>query len=145
MGNTIFRNGITPMPDKVAAINATRPPENASEVPSFLRLVNFCSKFLPDLAAVTVSLRQCTRASGLLSGAVNRLNPSKIQELKHMMRQRPSLAIFDRAADATIIADASPVGLREVLIQEQEETPRIIGYASRPYLVWRSGSLTPKR
>lgn len=53
--------GITPMKDKVAAIQKFREPVNLEETRSFLGLINYVGKFIPDLALVTETLRKITR------------------------------------------------------------------------------------
>ena len=123
------REGIAPTPGKVTAINAARAPENASEVRSFLGLVSFCSKFLPDLATMAEPLRQCTRASETFRWGCE--PAAAFQKLKIMMSQAQTLAIFDKGTETTVVADASPVGLGAVLVQNQAGVARVIGYASR--------------
>ena len=49
MGHIISKDGISPTQDKMNAIVNAREPETAGEVRSFLGLVNFCARFLPDL------------------------------------------------------------------------------------------------
>ena len=49
------------MGHKVKSVRETREPQNATEVISFLGLVNFCARFIPDLATVSEPLRRLTR------------------------------------------------------------------------------------
>ena len=49
------------IPAKVEAVVNTREPESVAEVRSFMGLVNFSAKFIPNLAAVAEPLRQLTR------------------------------------------------------------------------------------
>ena len=51
--------------------------------------------------------------------------------LKRQIASAPVLAYFDKEAHTQIIADASPVGLGAVLIQERNEERRAVCYASR--------------
>ena len=123
------KDGLSPADDKVTAINNARPPESATEVRSFLGLVNFCSKFLPDLATAAEPLRQSARDnSGFKWGPEQ---ARAFQDLKNKLSSAPTLAIFDTDAPTFVIADASPVGLGAVLLQEQQGVHRIISYASR--------------
>jgi hypothetical protein len=50
--------------------------------------------------------------------------------LKQEFSSAPVLGFFDRNALTTVIADASPVGLEAILLQQQEDGTRIIRYAS---------------
>ena len=47
------------------------------------------------------------------------------------MSKAETLAYFDKNAKTEVIADASPVGLGAILIQEQAGTKRVVAYASR--------------
>ena len=50
MGKVLSERGVDPMEAKVKAVLKAREPENAAEVRSFLGLVNFNARFIPDLA-----------------------------------------------------------------------------------------------
>ena len=47
-GHEVTQKGVEPSDEKVAAIQHADPPQNASEARSFLGLVQFVSKFVPD-------------------------------------------------------------------------------------------------
>ena len=51
--------------------------------------------------------------------------------MKQQIASAPVLAYFDRESHTQIIADASPVGLGAVLIQERNGERRAVCYASR--------------
>ena len=53
--------GIDPADAKVQAVVEAREPKNAAEVRSFLGLVNFTARFVPDLSTVSPPLRQLTK------------------------------------------------------------------------------------
>ena len=53
------------------------------------------------------------------------------QQLKEKLSKAETLAYFDKNAKTQVIADASPVGLGAILIQEQNGTKRVVAYASR--------------
>lgn len=55
MGHLLSSRGVGPSEAKVEAVTEARQPESAAEVRSFLGLVNFCARFIPDLATVTVA------------------------------------------------------------------------------------------
>ena len=61
MGHVLSARGIGPTEVKVEAANQARKPKNATEVKSFLGLVNYSGRFLPDLAAVSAPLRYLTK------------------------------------------------------------------------------------
>ena len=52
-------------------------------------------------------------------------------ELKKRLSNAETLGYFDKNAPTKVIADASPVGLGAVLVQQQGEELRVISYSSR--------------
>lgn len=130
MGHIISKDGISPAEDKIAAIKAAREPQNATEVRSFLyRLGEFCAKFIPNLATVADPLRQCTHTDKDFQWGKDQA--AAFRELKQTLSQASTLALFDKTAHTTVVADASPVGLGAVLLQTQHGTHKPISYASR--------------
>ncbi|XP_063962059.1 uncharacterized protein LOC135155767 [Lytechinus pictus] len=61
-GHVFTANGISPDPRKVEAIHAVAEPQNVSEIRSFLGMVTYCARFIPDLASISAPLRELTRA-----------------------------------------------------------------------------------
>ena len=57
MGHILSSEGLFPEPKKMNFILNMKPPSNTSEVRSFLGLVTYCGKFIPNFATVTESLR----------------------------------------------------------------------------------------
>ena len=129
MGHVISKEGISPADDKVASIMATRDPKTATEVRSFLGIVNFCAKFIPDLATIADPLRKCARANQ--SFVWTKTEAEAFATIKNRLRDATALAVFDRTAHTSVVADASPVGLGAVLWQEQDGIKKPISYASR--------------
>ena len=129
MGHVLSARGIGPADVKVKAVVDACEPTNAAEVRSFLGPVNFTARFIPDLATVSAPLRQLTK-----SGEPFVWGPEQQQsfdELKKRLSSAETLGYFDKNAPAKVIAEASPVGLGAVLVQEQGEELRVISYASR--------------
>ena len=129
MGLVLSQQGIGPTEEKVKAVNEAREPQNVSEVKSFLGLVNFNARFIPDLATVAEPLRRLTKkGEPFIFGPEQQV---AFTELKRRLAQADTLGYFDRTAKTKIITDASPVGLGAVLVQEQKGENRVISYASR--------------
>ena len=63
MGHVLSKNGIGAAQSKIEAVENTRRPTNAAEVRSFLGLVNYCGRFIPNLATTSEPLRRLTRQS----------------------------------------------------------------------------------
>ena len=89
--------------DKVKAVVEAREPESGSEVRSFLGLVNYSWRFIPDFATLSEPLRRLTKKD----------------------------VEFQWGPETRVITDASPVALGAVLVQKQQGEFRVIMYASR--------------
>ena len=68
MGHLLTARGIGPEKTKIEAITEARRPETASEIRSFLGLVNFCARFITDLTTLTEPLRRLTKQGAKLTG-----------------------------------------------------------------------------
>ena len=58
MGHLLSKDGVAPEESKIKAVTSARESKNASEVRSFLGLVNYCGRFIPDLAT-SLSQNHC--------------------------------------------------------------------------------------
>ena len=106
-----------------------REPRTVSETRSFLGLLNYCGRFIPDLATVSEPLRRLTKSgTPFVFGGEQK---KALQELKQRSARAETLGYFDKNALTQVIADASPFGLRAVLTQKQKNGQRVICCASR--------------
>ena len=51
-GHELSSDGVSPSEEKIATIRDARSPKDASEVRSFMGLVQYSAKFMPDLASI---------------------------------------------------------------------------------------------
>jgi len=110
--------------DRVSAIQATPPPKDSERAKKFLGLVNYVSKFIPDLASRSAPLRRLTRHD--TDFVWDAAAQQAFDDLKGALRKSPVLAIFDRDRPAVLSVDASSYGLGAVLLQDG----RPMAYAS---------------
>ncbi|XP_014677981.1 PREDICTED: uncharacterized protein K02A2.6-like [Priapulus caudatus] len=129
MGHILSEKGIGPAESKVKAITEAREPESAAKVRSFLRLVNFCARYIPDMTTTSEPMRRLVRKSVPFTWGWEQ--KQSFQKLKQKLVDADTLAFFDKDAKTQIVADVSPVGLGAVLLQEQGENRRVVSYASR--------------
>lgn len=129
MGFLLSEKGIGPSSAKVEAVKNAETPKSASEVRSFLGLVNFNARFIPKLATKSEPLRKLTRKDHTF--AWGQEQEMAFTTLKNDLAKATELAYFDPKAPTRIVADASPVGLGAVLIQTQNGVDKPIYYASR--------------
>lgn len=129
LGHKLTAKGIDPARSKVEAVVNAREPQNASEVRSFLGLVNYCARFIPNFATLTEPLRRLTKKNQpFIFGPEQK---TSFKSLKEALGNAKTLGYYDVKAKTQIITDASPVGIAGILVQIQDEGPRVISYASR--------------
>jgi len=118
-----------PQKKKVRAVKEATRPSSVSEVKSFLGLVGFSSRFIPDFATKAEPLRVlCRKDENFLWG---KAQEEAFKTRKEDMAWASMLANFDQGAPTEVIADASPVGLGAVLVQKVDGERRVVCYATR--------------
>ncbi|CAB3979614.1 Hypothetical predicted protein, partial [Paramuricea clavata] len=116
-GHDLGCDGVSPNEEKVAAVRDAKPPKNAAEVRSFLGLVQYCAKFLPDFAQVAEPIRKLTRKNQQFEWG--KAQQQSFSTLKDLLTQAETLAYFKNDCETRIIADAGPTGIGAVLTQLQ--------------------------
>ncbi|XP_053692225.1 uncharacterized protein K02A2.6-like [Sabethes cyaneus] len=129
MGHTLSEHGILPMNNKVNAIQSFRQPQSASEMRSFLGLVNYVGKFIPNLSEISTSLRQMTVKGAKFKWTTERLRA--FERLKAALANPQHLGYYNPRNKTILITDASDNGLGAVLVQVTHNEPRVISYASK--------------
>ena len=122
--------GLFKTDEEIKAIKESLAPTNVSEVRSFLGLVTFYSKFVPNLATMAAPIYQLTRKNVPFDW--NEECQKAFQSLKQELISNRFLTYFNPKLPLIVSCDASPVGLGAVLahkLPSGEEKP--IAYASR--------------
>lgn len=87
-------NGISCREEKVKAVEEAREPRTVSETRSFLGLVNYCGRFIPDLATVFEPLRRLTKSgTPFVFGGEQK---KAFQGLKERLSRAETLGYFDK-------------------------------------------------
>ena len=129
MGHTLTSEGLKPQDSKIQAVLQTERPSNVKEMKSFLGLVSYCSKFVPQFATISEPLRKLTRKNETFRWEKEQQNA--FETLKDAMTSAEVMAYYDPNAETRIICDASPVGLGSILEQKHGDNFRPVAYASR--------------
>ena len=134
LGHQVDASGIRPMPDKIDAVINAPPPKNVSELRSFLGLVNYYGKFVPNLSTLLHPLNH------LLKVDVKwKWTPSCSQAFSHAKSELASARVlthYDPQLPLNMAADASAYGVGAVLSHTfPDGSERPVAFASR--------SLTP--
>ncbi|GFT36785.1 uncharacterized protein K02A2.6 [Nephila pilipes] len=114
VGQIISKSGIKPDPDHIKAIVAM--PKSKTEVRIFLGMVNFLSKYIPNVSKVTAPLREIIHENV-------EFNWGKEQELsfvniKELLAKAPILKVFSASDEIVIQCDSSKDELGSCLIQK---------------------------
>ncbi len=128
-GHDISENGVRASAEKIDAITEASVPTTAAEVRSFLGLVQYSAKFIPNFAQEAEPLRQLTRQNVPFDW--KREQDRAFERLKELVSQRETLAYFRNDCKTRVVADAGPAGLGAVLLQFQNDSWRVVSYASR--------------
>lgn len=129
LGHNLSAEGIAPAYDKVHSILQFRSPQTKEELRSFLGLVTYVSKFIPDLATVNSPLRNLLKQDSPYEWKTE--HQKSFDELKFRIGSVTHLGYFDPQDRTLLVTDASGVGLGAVLIQFKDNQPRVISYASK--------------
>ena len=130
LGHRIDAQGLHPLPDKVRAIQEAPRPRNVSKLKSYLGLLSYYSKFLPNLATVLAPLY------GLLQRyrkwQWTRAHTRTFEQSKKLLLSSQVLVHFDPCLEIRLACDASDYGIGAVLshlLPDGEEKP--MGFVSR--------------
>ena len=129
-GFIISGNGMRATESKVISIKATPNPKNPKEVRSFLGLVNYLGRFIPDLSTISAPLRALTTKG--YSWRWTRVEEECFNKLKNIVSSQDMMCHFKTGLPIKLVVDASPVGLGAILLQDHGQGQfRPICYASR--------------
>ena len=130
LGHIISEHGIQPTAEKVRAIKEAPPPQNLSELRAFLGLINYYSKFLPNLSSQLVPLY-----SLLNKGQKWHWGPQQTQAFQAAQTalQADTLLVhYDPSRPIVLSCDASQYGIGAVLSHVMDDKQdRPIAYVSR--------------
>lgn len=116
LGHEISEEGIEISKDKVTAIQNMEKPNNKKELQVFLGMINYLSRFLPNMSKETEVLRNLLKNDTCWKWDSN--EEYCFIRLKSLICEAPVLAFFDTNKHVTIAADASKSAIGGVLIQD---------------------------
>ena len=130
LGHRINSQGLQSAESKVDAITEAPPPKDVSELKSFLGMVNYYGKFLPNLATTLAPLYRLLRKENAWHWG--REQTQAFERVKKMLKSSDLLVHFDSSKPLVLACDASPYGVGAVLSHQFEDgTERPIAFASR--------------
>ena len=130
LGHAIDSAGLHPRKAKVKAITEAPAPRNVTELRSFLGLINYYGKFLPNLSSILSPLYKLLQQNMQWQWSNSQL--TAFNAAKNALQSSTLLVHYDGSKPLTLACDASPYGVRVVLSHRFEDgSEKPIGFASR--------------
>lgn len=133
LGHILSKRGIHTDPNKVSAIESIQHPQNITELKSFLGLVNFYNKFVPNFANNCEPLYRLTRDD--IEWQWTKECESAFNQVKSALSGAPILMNFNPNLPIGVSCDASSKGVGSVLFHRVQEggktVEKPIAFASR--------------
>ncbi|KAF7707222.1 hypothetical protein HF521_018440 [Silurus meridionalis] len=144
LGHQVSAQGISPDPDKVAAVSNWKTPETVKELRSFLGFCSYYRKFIEGFLRIAGPLHDlvnaCLREGRYAKGSryFSTLWSNECEQafnnLKTKLTTAPVLGFADFTCPFILKTDASQNGASDkgaILYQKQGDKKRVIAYASR--------------
>ncbi|KAK8936851.1 hypothetical protein KSP39_PZI012537 [Platanthera zijinensis] len=125
MRHVISSDGLSVDPAKISAVMDWKQPSTPTEIRSFLGLAGYYRCFVKDFSSLDAPLINLTQK--LVKFEWSDQCEQAFSELKQRLCSASVLALPSKGLDFSVYTDASGVGLRCVLMQED----RVIAYGSR--------------
>ena len=130
LGHMIDQHGLHPLKEKVQAVRDAPSPKNVSELKSYLGLLTYYSKFLPNMADVLAPLYRLLRKE--VRWRWTAIEKKAFQASKDLLTSSTLLTHFNPDLELSLMCDASSYGVGAVLAHRMPDgSERPIGYASR--------------
>ncbi|XP_051785433.1 uncharacterized protein K02A2.6-like [Erpetoichthys calabaricus] len=129
-GHIIDKNGLHKSPDKIDAVLKAPQPENVTQLRSFLDLVNYYHRFLPNLSTVLHPLNCLLQKGSKWEWSQD--CEQVFNTAKQLITSDEVLTHFNPKLPLRLACDASPYGIGAVLSHKMlDGTERPIAFASR--------------
>jgi len=130
LGYVLDANGLNKAPDKIRAVVEAPRPQDVTSLRSYIGLVNYYNRFLPNLASTLHPLYQLLEKGRPWNWTS--LCEEAFQECKKLVTSDQVLTHYDPGLPVRLACDASPYGIGAVLSHVMpDSTERPIAFASR--------------
>ena len=130
LGHCIDASGVSTSAKKVEAVQKTPAPRNVQELCSFLGLVHYYGKFIPNLSSLLQPLNQLLLKDQQWRWTAE--SQRAFELVKGCLTKAPVLAHYNSALPLRLAGDASPYGLGAIISHVYPDgSERPIAYASR--------------
>ena len=129
LGHCISKEGLQPTDGKVKALKEAPVPTNVSQLKSFLGLLNYYGKFVPNLSTVLAPLHRLLHKNTPWSWGQKQ--QKAFDHVRNLLTSDTVLTHYDPAKPVVLACDASPYGAGAVLSHSYPDgSERPIAYVS---------------
>jgi len=129
LGHHVSSSGLSMDPDKVDVIKNLPPPKNLKQLHTFIGMVGYYAKFIPEYAQIMAPLNDLRKKN--VKYNLSEVHLQSIQKLKEALITSPVLRFPDFQRDFILQTDASQSHIGCVLLQKFDDGIHPIQYASR--------------
>ena len=130
LGHKIDKEGIHTLKKKVEALTKAKTPQNIEQLQSFLGMVNYYGKFIPNLSTISAPLNRLRQKE--VPWQWTEKEDEAVNKLKDHLSSAKVLVHYNPKLPLKLDCDASSVGIGAVLSHVQSDgTEKPIAYASR--------------
>ena len=129
LGHMLDSRGLHPTEEKVEAIRKAPEPTNLTQLKAFLGLVNYYSRFLPNLATLLEPMHALLRQSNEWEWSSQCAN--SFNACKKLLCESQILELYDVHKEIQLTCDASAYGLGAVMSHIVDGVEKPIAFASR--------------
>ena len=117
--------GLSADPKKVEALKAFKSPKDAKALRSFIGMATYISRFIQNYSVITAPLRELLKKE--VKWNWTEKCEEAFQDVKNQLSGDTVMAFYDPKKKPTVVVDGSPVGLGDILLQDNKP----VAYASR--------------
>lgn len=130
LGHKIDKNGIHPLNEKIEIINSFPSPKNIKDLRTFLGMINYYERFVPNLHSICAPLHTLTSTKRKWAWGERETNV--FNKVKGLLTSNSTVVPYDETRSLTLFCDASEVGLGAVLTHKYPDgSDRPVAFASR--------------
>ena len=129
LGYKVLREGLTPLPDKLKSILEAPAPTNVAEVKSFLDMITYYVRFLPNISTIMERIHELTHTG--VAWNWSKECKGAFEYSKNMLASARVLVHYDINKPLVLSVDASPYGIGAVLSHIIGDQEKPICFASR--------------
>ncbi|CAF4830994.1 unnamed protein product [Pieris macdunnoughi] len=129
LGHVISENGVSPNPEKVKAVSKFPVPKCPKDVKSFLGLVSYYRRFIPDFSKTAKPLTTLLKKDVLFNWSIEQ--QAAFDDLKNKLISAPILIYPDFTNPFVLTCDASNYAISAILSQGEIGKDQPIAFSSR--------------